>query len=311
MTRTITCAMLAGLLTALPARGEDAKSETPAKPAAVAPADRKTEVAELIIKLGHDDPKVRQDATDALRKIGKDALPALKEAKGSEDLEVSSRAEALLKKIDEDSKPRPAATPGADFDGEFGGVRRNGNVRIMQVGPGGNVRVHVNAVAGGAGHAMAISRSDANGVTTVKAQENDRTVKIVESADKGVEMTVTEPGKDGKPETKEYKAKDADELKKDHPEAHKLYERFMAGNGGQIQINGVIINGGAGPGAVGGVNGLDPQMRQMIEAQQQVHQKMAELQVRNARRPARSAPRSTTSARPARSSACTSRGSTR
>ncbi|HSI34308.1 MAG TPA: hypothetical protein VK986_12025, partial [Tepidisphaeraceae bacterium] len=284
MTRSITCAMLAGLMTVLPARAEDAKTEIPAKPAVVAPADRKAELADLIAKLGHDDPKVRQDATDALRKIGKDALPALKEAKGSEDLEVSSRAEALLKKIDEDSKPKPVATPGADFDGEFGGIRRNGNVRIMRVGPGGNVQVQVNAVAGGAGHAMAISRSDANGVTTVKAQENDRTVKIVESADKGIEMSVTEPGKDGKPETKEYKAKDADELKKDHPEAHKHYERFMAGNGAQIQINGVIINGGAGPGAVGGINGLDPQMQKMIEAQQLVHQKMVEQQVRNAQR---------------------------
>ncbi|MBC8873797.1 MAG: hypothetical protein H8E44_30525 [Planctomycetes bacterium] len=48
-------------------------------------------------------------------------------------------------------------------------------------------------------------------------------------------MEVTEK-KDGKETTKKYAAKNADELKKDHAEAHKIYEKYSKGAGGRIQI---------------------------------------------------------------------------
>jgi len=240
--------LLAGLIAANTVAAEDIAKPTP--PAAPA-TEAKPDVAKLITQLGDDDPQVRQEATEAIRKLGKAATPALTEAKKSQDLEVSSRAEALLRKIDEDSKPKP---PVAE-DPFAGGLNvAPGQMRIIRGGMvGGNMQIRVNAVGG---NAMAISRTEANGVKDVAVEENGRKLKIRESAADGIAMSVTEKDKDGKEQTKEYKAKDLETFKKENPEAGKLYDRYM-GEGGnvQFQIHGLNVNGaGANGGVIVGQN---------------------------------------------------------
>ncbi len=271
------------------AEGTD-KPATPADPSTATKPATEAQIKELIKQLGDDNPKVRQDASEKLRKIGKSAVPALNEARKSDDLEVSSRAGAIISQIDEDGKPKPPA----DLNGGFGAngmIQGPNGVRIFRVGPnGGQVQIHMNAIAVGGNGNMSISRTDNNGVKDVTAKENGRVVKIHEEKDGSIKLTVTEPNKEGKDETKEYKAKDVDALKKDDPEAHKLYEKYMGngnGNGNiQIQIQGMNINGlnvgpgGAVGGAVGGGIGVggaagiievgDAEAQKMMEQQQKL-----------------------------------------
>jgi hypothetical protein len=72
------------------------------------PAEKKADVGskveKLVKQLGAEDFKEREAATEELEKIGEPAVPALKEALKSEDAEVRSRAELILKEIE---KPTP------------------------------------------------------------------------------------------------------------------------------------------------------------------------------------------------------------
>jgi hypothetical protein len=58
-------------------------------------------------------------------------------------------------------------------------------------------------------------------------------------------MEVTEK-KDGKEEKKEYKAKDAAELKEKHPDAHKIYEQYGQA-GGVIRLDGIRLERAIAP----------------------------------------------------------------
>ena len=99
----IACLSLAAPLSAddAPADPQPAATTSPADPARPAtPADPRAEIDALIKQLGDNSPKLRQEATDRLRKIGPDAVPALKEALTHDDLEVVFRAQTLLKQIE-------------------------------------------------------------------------------------------------------------------------------------------------------------------------------------------------------------------
>ena len=63
----------------------------------------------------------------------------------------------------------------------------------------------------------------------------DKKIHIEETAQGKIKMTVTETV-DGKPKTSKYEAKNADELKKKHPDAHKLYKKY-----GQNRVRGRAI----------------------------------------------------------------------
>ncbi len=89
-------------------------------------ADTGSKVESLVKQLGAESFKEREAATEELKKIGKPAVPALKEALKSEDAEVRSRAEQILKGIKEPSaasgrtgprtepEPRPKQGDGLD-----------------------------------------------------------------------------------------------------------------------------------------------------------------------------------------------------
>jgi len=208
--------------TADPAPGTPATQPATQPAAPINPA-----VRALIIKLGDDDPAVRDDATRKLSDLGKAAIPGLREAAHGEDPEARSRAADLLHHIERHLPP-----PGPPQNG---------------VGRSQSVRMSMN-----------------QGVRTLDVNDNGRKVHIVCQADGQIEMSVTGV-EDGKEATETYHAKDADELKKDNPEAFAIYDQWAGANGG-MAIRGHGQFGGAihvqimpgGPGGAGGGGVLIP-----------------------------------------------------
>src|SRR6185503_5185640 len=101
---------------------------------ATAPAPQ--DVDALIAQLGHDDFKIREEASTRLARIGKPAVASLKQALSSSDPEVQSRAEMLIKRIEQ----RPV--PGGPIDPNEPVVARS--LRISNQGGGKNVEVREN-----------------------------------------------------------------------------------------------------------------------------------------------------------------------
>ncbi len=181
-------------------------------PPTTRPAD--ASISEFIAKLGDENFKTREAASDELHKIGHAALPALKDAAKSPDPEVQARAQALIKEIENPPKPKVADTQ-VDF-GPIGNMRNaNGQFRIVVNGQalnvnGGNVR-------------MSKTVTVVNNRKEIEVTENQQKIHIVQDAD-GIKMSVTDTT-DGKETTKTYEAKNAAELKEKQPEAFKIYEQ--------------------------------------------------------------------------------------
>jgi hypothetical protein len=147
----------------------------------------------LIVQLGHDDFKVREDASNKLARIGKPALTPLRQALASGDPEVQSRAEMLIKRIEQ----RPV--------------------------PGGPVNADEAVVA------RSLRISNDGGTKIVEVRENQRTITIREDGG-GIAMTVSAI-ENGKRVTEEFKAKNANDLKAQSPDAFTLYERWSGSSG--------------------------------------------------------------------------------
>ena len=111
---------------------------------------------------------------------------------------------------------------------------------------------HANVqINGGANQSVRIKV--VNGDRSIEVQNGDEKIEIRDKNGKEIELKHTRPV-DGKAKTDEYKATDLDDLKKKHPDAAKLYEKYAPGNGiaggaaAQIQIQ-------AGPGGFRAING--------------------------------------------------------
>jgi len=192
----------------------------PAKPADNAGvAD---EIAKLIKQLGDDNFDVREKAAGRLAEIGKPALPALKEATKSDDVETRQRAKRLVEKFE--PAPKPAQPKDDENVNPFGGGA--GGIRIL--GPG-QVQMRVQVLNG-------------NAVKQIHAEQDGKKIDITEDGD-GIKMKVTEKDAQGKETVKEFNAKNEEELKKNHPEAHEIYKKHAGG----VQFN----VGGAGFGGPG------------------------------------------------------------
>jgi hypothetical protein len=181
-------------------------------------------VRALIDKLADDDAPTREAATKQLEKLGREALPALREQANSENPEVKARVRSLIRRAER--RLPPAAPPRDGF----------------------------------ASH-RSTSISVSNGKKTVSVDDNGYRIRIRQDND-GISMDVTGV-EDGKEVTETYRAKDADALKRDNPEAFALYDKYNSGGPGvaafgidhagiqgnvQIQING---GGGGGPVIIG------------------------------------------------------------
>ena len=181
-----------------------------------APAPR--EVDELIGQLGHDDFKIREEASTKLARIGKPALGPLRQALGSADPEVQSRAEMIIKRIEQ----RPV--------------------------PGGPINPDEPVVA------RSLRISNEGGGKSVEVRENQRTINIREDGS-GITMTVSAI-ENGRRVTEEFKAKNAEDLRAQSPDAYTLYQRWSGSNGNNPLVRGADNLILQGPILVGGLQAV-------------------------------------------------------
>ncbi len=258
MLRNLRWTFAALLLFASPVWAED----EPAKKEAQSTAD-------LVKQLDAEDFAARQAASVALEARGKEALPALSEAAQGESTEVATRALDIMRKHHENGDADTKAAAKAALEklaaGDGALARRAAEVLTpkpmpmttpavpprlglrpgFRIEPGMRIAVAGGGIAGG----KRMTFKETDGVKEIEVVEGARTIKIEEDPAKSIKVKVTEK-KDGKDETKEYEAKNAEELKEKHPEGHKLYEEYAKGAGG-IRIEGLRIE--AAPGGFGGI----------------------------------------------------------
>ena len=245
-----------------PATPESDAKDKPATPKPEAKAKPSPDqIAQWVKEMDSDKFDVRDKAVEKLIAAGKPVIGAVTKAAKGESLEVTVRSVRVLKNLLESKdEPTNAAAQAAleelakdekhasgrearEVLKSVGPRRPGGGIgqivlgggRLI-VGAGGRLVIEGNGVTIG-GKGMTISVSSVNGKKEINAEENGRKVKINEDKD-GIVMAVTEPAKGKKKaETKTYKAADAKELKKKHPEAHKLYEKYArSGIAPKVQI---------------------------------------------------------------------------
>ncbi len=208
---------------------------------------------------------IRDKAVEKLTAAGKAAIPAVMKAAKGKSLEVTVRSIRVLKNLleskDDDTKAAAQAAleelakdekhesgeQARDVlksvrprrpDGAIGSIVLKGG--RLTVGAGGRLVIEGGVTIGG-GKGMTISVTSVNGKKEINVEEKGRKIKINEDKD-GIVVAVTEvPAGKKKAETKTYKAADAKELKKKHPEAHKLYEKHARGGMAQrIQVANIV-----------------------------------------------------------------------
>ena len=270
--------------TAKPATAKPATAK-PAKPTAPGKIDAK-QIKSWLHQLDADNFSEREAASRSLTEAGAAAVEALTKALDSPSPEIATRSGSILKQhltgkddslrtkvkaaLAETAKGESAAATKAkkllaaakpELDaGVTQPLRPGGGFRIapgiaIRVRPGGGIRVGGGGVRigpGGIGTRLQIS-STSGGSRSVSVQENGKKIEIKENKKDGIKISVTAPV-DGKDKTTKYAAKDKEELKKKHPEAAKLYDKYM-GKSGTIRIGGPVIIGG---GIVGGLPGIRP-----------------------------------------------------
>jgi hypothetical protein len=194
----------------------------------------------------------RQAATEELSKAGRDAIPALIKAAGSKRREVATRAvrilgqhfenveplkeeaKAALEKIAAGKNPVAARLARKTLDPPKPPPVAPGRLQVLG---GGQIQIQIRAVAG---NGRRVQTRIVNGVKQIEAEEKGRRVKIVDDPNNGIKIEITEK-KDGKETTKRFEAKDANDLKKQSPEAHKVYEQYTKQG---IQVRGLQLQPG-------------------------------------------------------------------
>jgi hypothetical protein len=241
-------AVLVGLAWAVAAENQPAEPQaapSPAPPSA-------EEIAALVKQLDADKFADRQAASEKLTAIGKPAIEALIGAATGESLEAAVRAIDILKKaLDSSDAPTKDAAKAAleqIAQSEQSAAARRAQDALKafeerqrapaQAVPGA---IQIAVVGGGA---RRVSVRNVNGVKTIEAEEDGKKVKIVDDPKQGIQMEVTGK-KDGKETTDKYEAKNADELKKKHPDAYKIYSKYSGAGraqafGMQIQVGGNV-----------------------------------------------------------------------
>ncbi len=255
--------MVLGLVVALPASAPWALAGDDKAPAATqattAPAD--ADIAKAVKQLDSERFADRQAASEKLEAAGKAAIGALEKAALGDSLEVTTRTIELLQKFGKspDDATREAASAALERLAKSdrpAGNRAQEALKTLQPAQGqdmpggimGNIQIRGMQIGGGM---TRISVSNVNGVKRIEADENGKKIKIADDPQNGIKMEVT-TRKDGKDITEKYEAKNADELKKNFPDAHKLYKQYsdgMGGNMGAIQVrvgagNAIQIGGG-------------------------------------------------------------------
>ncbi|MCA9162282.1 MAG: hypothetical protein KDA62_04860 [Planctomycetales bacterium] len=246
--------------------------------------DQSQEIAEAIRSLDAELFADRQAASSTLQGLGKHAIPALEAAASSDSAEVRSRsvevlakhakhgtaetrtlAEQALDRLTKSDRPAVAnlakqATQSEQPDPNANPIAVFNGMAPIRINPAQiQVQMQAQGIAGGVRRTTKISK--VNGVKTIEVEENDRKIKVVESA-KGLEVELTKK-QNGKETTEKFQAKDLAELKKKHPEAAKAYDEVNRQGGIQIQING----GAIGPAIPARQPAAPPQIRDALKRQ--------------------------------------------
>lgn len=162
--------------------------------------DSSKKIQDLIRQLGSDDFQTRESATQELKKLGKAAEPALREALSHEDAEVRARARQALDEIEKAQAPKPEPP------------RRRLSIPGFPGAPG----------APGFGfRGSSIQVQSVNGDTTYKITPGDGSDPITfhKSAAGGVKLEY--PGEKGEKKTAE--AESLGKFLKDHKELAEKY----------------------------------------------------------------------------------------
>jgi hypothetical protein len=249
----------------------DAKSPASASGEQTATESDGDQIRQLIKQLNDDKFAARQAASRELAGRGKAVIPDLTKAATGAHLEVTTRAVELLEQFlkSTDTATRTAAREALDklastehaaaaaaaarvlekhqtqtASGNIGQIIQGQPFQIVP-GPGG-IRIAQAQfqfrLQGGQAGLKKFQMKKVNGVTTIDVSEGGKAVKIIDDPNKGISVEVTET-KGEKKDTKKYEAKNAAELKKKNPEAHKLYEKYTANNRAG-QLRGVQFGGG-------------------------------------------------------------------
>lgn len=235
-----------------PAPPKQADRESADAPAADKPADTKPEsdkteppsseqLQEWVKELVHQKFATRQAASQKLIQAGVPGMQAAAEAAKTDDLELATRClsvltEGLASKSEAVKKAaRTSLEELAKSENKSVAQRaRQGleaPVALPQVGIGRpgfavqQVRVQVR-----------------NGVRELTVIENGKESTISDNNGKDITVTITETV-NGQKKTQTYKAKDEEELKKNHPEAHAIYSKYSGGKIGRVQIGGNVFGG--------------------------------------------------------------------
>jgi hypothetical protein len=251
MERTVALLSLAGWVSAalaLPARvtAED-QSISPSAPAAPGALSAE-QIALLCGQLGAADFNVREEATKQLIAGGKAVIDSVAAAAESSSLEVVMRCVRILRELYQQPEATVRAAAQAALERLAGsklravarraseilhppaaGTTQRQQLLIGRVNPPANVfAINVVQAQAVAGRVMLVRTTNNNGNITIDAEEDGRKVVITHRDSQNIVVRVTEPpapgAKEGK--TTEYKAKDLDELKTKHPEAHALIEKY-------------------------------------------------------------------------------------
>ncbi len=202
------------------------------------------QIATWIRELDADDFQTRESATESLAEAGMKALDPLVAAAQGGSLEVTTRAMDVITRLfeksegDTQSRVKAALEQIIAGDNKAAASRADAVLNPPQTQQQANQALPAmggfNIVFGGGANMQIQSSTDAQGNKTINAKEGDREVDISEKADGSIKMTVKEKV-DGKEQSKEYAAKDQDELKEKHKEAFELYEKYAK------QMNGIRI----------------------------------------------------------------------
>jgi len=201
-------------------------------------ADEIAQIDPVQVALGLDSDTYRErhQSTVTLRRLGRKAHPAIIDAAGrsaeartralgileeqfeSTDVELQSSAKAALEELAQRGGPagrraQYILSPPAPPTINPAVIRmRAMQIRAMQIQ--GGIQI------GGAPQmAPAVRRY------SITLNENGRTIRL-RGSENGIEMEVTETNKDGRKVTNKYQAKNAAELKANHPEAHAIYDNM-------------------------------------------------------------------------------------
>ncbi len=228
---------------------EVVKSDTPPQPAeqteqkeAVTPELLQQWIKDLV----HQKFATRQGASQKLVQAGVAGMEAAAEAAKTEDLELATRCLAVLTEgLNSKEKTVRDAAKGA-----LETLARSDNKSVAQRArqaldtPRGLPEIP-GALALRNGRNFQQIRvqvvNGINGFRELTVQENGKEIVIKENNRKDISVTVTETV-NGQKQTQTFKGNNEEELKKNHPEAHALFERYTKGNGAmRIQINGNIF----------------------------------------------------------------------